>query len=203
MARRSDHTREELKQLILDASWQIVRQDGFESLSARRIANEIGYTPGTIYNLFDSMDDLYLQVNAKTLTKLYMLLSSPECNDPDKTADDNIKKMASLYTGYAQSNRNHWLMLFQHTMTEETDVPEWFNQKIEAMFHPLEGLIDQFFKAKNTKKAKMAARILWSSIHGLCFLQETNKIGLVDEKTSMQGMANYLIDTFLKGLDEK
>ena len=40
MARRSDHTREELKNLILEESWKIIEKQGFEGLTARCIARK-------------------------------------------------------------------------------------------------------------------------------------------------------------------
>ncbi len=85
MARRSDHTREELKVLIIEESWNIIKKHGFEGLTARRIAKNTGYAPGTIYNLFSSMDDLYLELNAKTLDLLLAVLSDPKCHDPKKS----------------------------------------------------------------------------------------------------------------------
>ncbi len=202
MARRSDHTREELKELILETSWNVVSVDGFEGLSARRVANEIGYTPGTIYNLFSSMDDLYLQVSARTLTHLHGLLSGSVCNDPKKTAIQNMRAMASLYIRFTQESRKHWLMLFQHTMPEGFDVPEWFEDKIEGMFTPLERQMQGYFSSEDTARKKMAARMLWSSVHGLCFLQETGKIGIVRQGASMEDVAHGLIDIFIKGIEK-
>ncbi len=73
MARRKDHSREELKDLILQAAWKIVGAEGYEGLTARRVAAEIGYAPGTIYNLFASMDDLCQQLCGRTLDDLYGL----------------------------------------------------------------------------------------------------------------------------------
>lgn len=67
MARRSDHTRDELRTLILEAAWSIIGQENAEGLTARRVASEIGYAPGTVYNLFESMDDLILNINLRTL----------------------------------------------------------------------------------------------------------------------------------------
>ena len=58
MARRSDHSRDELKALILDCAREIAEEEGLRGLTARRIATEIGYAPGTIYNLFSNLDDL-------------------------------------------------------------------------------------------------------------------------------------------------
>jgi hypothetical protein len=51
MGRRSVHSPEELRQLILDASQTIVERNGITGLSAREIARMIGYSPGTLYNI--------------------------------------------------------------------------------------------------------------------------------------------------------
>lgn len=167
---------------------------------ARRSSTGIGYAPGTIYNLFDSMDDLYVQVNARTLDNLNQVLKDKSCNDPSKTPSENMKAMADLYIEFTQKHRSHWLMLFQHTVDENFDVPEWLDQKIEKLFAPLENQMDNFFEQGQDRQKKTAARILWSSVHGLCFLQETGKIGVVGQDKSMHTIAHYLIDIFVKGL---
>lgn len=201
MARRSDHTREELKQLILDKAWKIAGKKGFEGLTARAIAAEAGYAPGTIYNLFKSMDDLILQINARTLDLLYETLSNPACNDPKKSPSGNMKAMAASYMAFARDYRPYWLMLFHFRLPEGRKVQKWYQGKIDALFEPLEKLLTPLFTERQKNKRKMAARVLWSSVHGLCFLQETGKVSIVSGDDGQAGdMAAYLIDTFLAGL---
>ncbi|MCK5284496.1 MAG: TetR/AcrR family transcriptional regulator [Alphaproteobacteria bacterium] len=118
MARRSDHTREELKKAILESSWNIVQKDGFSELTARHIASDIGYAPGTIYNIFNSMDDLYLNINSMTLDKLYDTLSSPKCQAAKKTPVQNMKKMAQLYREFTKEYKPYWLMLFTYILPD-------------------------------------------------------------------------------------
>ena len=75
MARRSDHTREELRRMALDAARAIIESDGLRALSTRRLAKAIGYTPGTLYQLFEDLDDLIIEVNVETLDALHAALS--------------------------------------------------------------------------------------------------------------------------------
>lgn len=201
MARRSDHTRQELSDLILNTSWKIVGKEGFEALTARHLATEIGYTPGTIYNFFKSMDDLYLQVNARTLDILYDTLSSPACSQPNVPLTENMKKMANLYMEFARKHRPYWLMLFNHRLPEGSKPENWYQEKIDRLFEPLESLLQDVFPVRNVKERKMAARVLWGSVHGLCFLQETGKVELVDSATkTSQTATHYLIETFMAGI---
>ncbi|MCK5375065.1 MAG: TetR/AcrR family transcriptional regulator [Alphaproteobacteria bacterium] len=202
MARRNDHSREELKTMIINSSWKIVSKHGLEGLTARRIAQDIGYAPGTIYNLFNSMEDLYLSLNAKTLDLLYDVLNDSTCNDPQKKPLQNMKIMAKHYMDFAQEYRPYWLMLFNLEITEDRIDTTWYSEKIDRLFSPLETLLSPYFSPKQTKKREMAARVLWASIHGLCFLQETGKIALVSKQNNTLDIADYLIDTFIKGLSK-
>ncbi len=70
MARRSDHSRDELYDMALEAARQIAEKEGLRGLKARGIAREIGYTIGTLYNLFEDLDDLIVHLNGRTLDAL-------------------------------------------------------------------------------------------------------------------------------------
>lgn len=202
MARRNDHTREDLKALILDTSWEIVRESGFEGLTARRIAKEIGYAPGTIYNLFNSMEDLYLALNARTLDLLYDALSNPACNNPKQKPINNMKAMATHYMDFAQKYRPYWLMLFNLKISEDRSLDKEYSEKIDRLFMPLESLLEPYFLTKGRKKRKIATRVLWAAVHGLCFLHETEKISIVSDRDNSSDVTGYLIDTFINGLKE-
>ncbi len=67
MARRADHTREELTELAITAGAELIRKNGFAAFSARKLATAIGYTVGTLYNVFGSYDEMILRINARTL----------------------------------------------------------------------------------------------------------------------------------------
>lgn len=203
MARRSDHTREELKALILEESWKIIEEDGFDGLTARKIAQNIKYAPGTIYNLFSSMDELYLQLNAKTLDLLLMVLNEPNCHNPNIAAIENMKAMAHNYMNFAATYRPYWLMLFNLKVTENRTDANWYHEKVGQLFTPLERLLEPYFSPTQKEKRKIAARVLWASVHGLCFLQETGKIAIISNQDNAPDMAGYLINTFIAGIEKE
>lgn len=200
MARRKEHTRAELEEMMLAESRKIIGESGFEGLTARKLAEAVGYTPGTIYNVFKSMDDLYLRLNAETLDRLYDVLSAPACNNPECAPLQNMKLMAAHYKDFCQQNRPYWLMLFEHKLASGRQAPDWFTEKIERLFLPLEDLLRPYYAPVADKKRKMAARILWSSVHGLCFLEQTGKFGLVNDEATINTMMDYLIDNFIAGI---
>ena len=70
MARRNQHSREELQDLAVAAVLEIAERDGVHAVSARSVARQIGYAPGMLYHLFENRDDLILHANARTLDTL-------------------------------------------------------------------------------------------------------------------------------------
>ncbi len=208
MARRKDHSREELENLILDAAWTIIGQEGVTGLTARRIATDIGYTPGTIYNVFRAMDDVVMGVNGRTLDKLYTILNDLSCENPPKDPTEQavmcMKTMARRYVAFAQEYRPYWLLLFYQGENEAVSVPETYTEKVHRLFQPLERILAPFFIAEDESEEKellrVAARTLWASVHGICYLQETGKSSVAYPTPDTMILIDHLIDTYMAGL---
>ena len=78
MARRSDHSREEIKEMALVAAEKMILANGKDGLSARKVAQEIGYTVGTLYLVFKNLDELILHVNGRTLDRLFEKMTADQ-----------------------------------------------------------------------------------------------------------------------------
>ena len=197
MARRSDHTRPELTRLAVDAARAIVAVDGPAALTARRVADEIGYTPGTLYNIFSSMDELVLRVNVITLRTLYETLTAVP--DARRGAADNLKAMARAYRSFAGQHRQHWLLLFLHNPDAGQMPPDWYLDEVGKLFSPLEELLKPLYGPRQNARRKLAARALWASVHGMVFLEETGRIPVIAATHGGDDMAALLIDNFVRG----
>ena len=85
MPPRGEHSRSELRALILAAAGEIAEADGLRGLTARAIAGRIGYSPGTLYNIFADLDDVVIQLNGATLDALHETLAAvPTAGDPEQ-----------------------------------------------------------------------------------------------------------------------
>ena len=193
MGRRSDHSREELSALILDAAWDIAGTEGLTGLTARRIADAIGYAPGTIYNLFDDLDELILQVRGRTLDALYDELSSlPQISEP-------ARDLLELGRGYIEFTRSHpilWSVTLDHHVPRDT-MPNWYHEKALRLFDLLEQALAPLFDDDNSREVAMAAQVIWSSLHGIYQLQSAGKL---IEPESLDEMTQLLIECFVDGL---
>ena len=194
MARRKDHTREELRTLAIESGRNIIMEQGFGGFSARQVAKEIGYTIGTIYNIFESHHDFILHINAVTLDEWF-----EQTQKVIKAAKkDKIIALAKFYLDYSQKNNNLWLTLFEHHLPQGELAPDWYQEKMAKLFGLLEAEILPEVGG-NVKKAETAARVLWSGIHGIAILANTGKLDVVGA-AAPEKLAESLIKNYLAGL---
>ena len=68
---RKAREREELKQQILDAARELFVRDGYESVSMRKIADKIEYSPAAIYTYFKDKDEILDCLCEETFLQLH------------------------------------------------------------------------------------------------------------------------------------
>lgn len=196
MSRRSDHSREEIHEMALAAAEKIVSEQGYQGLSARKIANQIGYTVGTLYLVFDNLDDLILQVNGRTLDRLHaqMLQEQLECQD----AKERLLQLGHTYIRFADHEHHRWQMIFEHRFPEGQKMPEWFQDKVARMFALVEKGLEPLANHHSTQEIAHAARALWGGVHGICILAITHKLDAAGVD-SVQELTQSLMENYLRG----
>ena len=186
MARRYDHTPEELKELAIAAGVSMIEEEGFAKFSARGVAARIGYTVGTLYHVFGSLDNFIMHINARTLDNWHQSLS----RSVSASKSDPVKSLAKGYLTFAKDNYNLFVTLFEHQVK---DVPEWYAPKMGQLFELVEHELQQ--RVSDKTKARHLAKVLWASIHGITVLSLSGKLEVVGSDS-----AEKLMETVLKGL---
>lgn len=194
MARRSDHTREELWRLTIDASKKIVEKEGLRGLRARQIARDIGYTIGTLYNLFEDLDDIIMHMNGETLDRLL-----GECSKVELAQDPNrdLERLVHCYLSFTYENPRLWNAIFEHKLPENRPVPDWFSEKVSKLLSMIERALAPVLSGRSDAEIHQHARILWMSLFGMTVLEGTGRLQ-EDETSSM--LASTLIKTYVDGL---
>lgn len=196
MGRRSTHTPDQLRQLILDAAQSIIETNGLAGLSAREIARRIGYSPGTIYNMFQNLDDVVLHVEARVLDALDQRLAQALAEGDPK---DKVVKLAESYLAFTSERPKLWNLLFEHYMPGGSDTPPWYQQKLELLMTRVESAMAPLFPPGADLARQRAARVLWAGVHGITSLATANKLSNVT--TEAAGiLVRDLISNYLTGL---
>ncbi|MBO0764774.1 MAG: TetR/AcrR family transcriptional regulator [Hyphomicrobiaceae bacterium] len=199
MGRRSSHTPQQIRALILDAAQEIIEVQGLAGLSAREIARRIGYSPGTIYNIFANLDDVVLNVEARVLDGLDRRLSEIQEGSDGAGADDRLIRIAHAYLAFTQEKPRLWNLLFEHHMPQGAELPAWYQQKLEGLTAQIERALRPHFAPGSEDERRRAARVLWAGVHGITSLSTADKLAVVTVETAAR-LIDDLIGTYLAGL---
>ncbi len=195
MGRRNEHTREELREIALQAAEQLVAAHGLAGLSTRKVVARIGYTVGSLYLIFRNLDDLIAQMNERTLDVLWERLEAAAVGRPPAAA---LRALAQAYIAFALAETHRWLALYQHRMPEGQSVPESFAAKVEQMFELVQRELALLGPRRLPADNALAARALWSGVHGICILGLDRKLEAVGGRT-IQEVSDSLLDHYLAG----
>ncbi len=196
MARRSDHSRDELYGLALTAAREIAEAEGLASLTARRIAGRIGYSVGTLYNLFDDLDDLILHLNGSTLDLLFEALSR---RPPGGAPEADLRALLGAYVDFTQDHRNLLNILLEHRLPVERAPPPWYSEKIGRLLSLLERALEPLFGPGREAETRHSARVLWGAVHGICSLSSAGRLDLLAAEP-VAVMTDTLLANYLAGL---
>ena len=196
MARRSDHTREELKEMALASAEQLLNEKPASELSTRQIATKMGYTVGTLYQIFKNLPDLLLHVNARTLKQLYDDCLQLELTN--LTPEEVILSYANIYLEFAHSHTGLWEVLFDNKVLTKDELPDWYLNQVNLLFSLVETQLKTLRPDASEMEVIKTSRVLWSSVHGICTLSINDNL-FAQSACSSNELNQSLIQNFLRG----
>jgi AcrR family transcriptional regulator len=193
MARRSDHSREELAELALLAATKLLRAHGAEGLTIRLIAAEIGYSPGTLYNLFENQDDLLLKIAARTLDDMLSEANSAITAQEPAAA---LHQLAAFYFRFTRAHAQEWRLVMEHRLPAGQRHPRWYRTKVVQVLGKVEEALVPLFTDSMAERRRRAAMMLFASMQGICSVTQPGALTAVPERMALE-LAHDLINAFL------
>ena len=135
--------RERLKANTLLVARRIVTNEGLGALQARRIANDAGCSVGTIYNLYDGLDDLIINVNAATLEDLGGNLRAEKERSVQAPLRERLTGLAMSYLMFALESQTSWRAIFEHQLAKDRTIPDWYRERQAELFGIVEDLLKE------------------------------------------------------------
>jgi AcrR family transcriptional regulator len=195
--RRARH-KQLLRQEILDAARQLLIKEGYDSLSMRRVAERIDYSPTAIYLHFKDKQELVFSLCEESFAKLVHELETLAGEFPDPMV--RLRKGMERYVAFGLKNPNHYLPAFVLPPPADLDV-----KRQQAMLSPessgmralatLRDTIADGVRAKQLRKVDpdVAARATWAALHGITSL-------LIVHEHFPWGDRNKVVETLIDSL---
>jgi AcrR family transcriptional regulator len=163
MGRRSDHTRSELNELLIEEGWRQLSEVGLARFSARDVAKRVGYSIGTLYNVFGSYDGLLLAINARTLA---MWAADLEARLAEADGGDRIAALVSGYFEFARRHPKAWVAVFEHHMADWGPAPVWYAKAVHEVLAIAAREIAATLPGADPAQVARLARSLIATVHG-------------------------------------
>ncbi|MEA3010984.1 MAG: hypothetical protein QOJ91_2676 [Sphingomonadales bacterium] len=162
--------------IILEGHRQLA-EVGFARFSAREVAKRIGYSIGTLYNVFGTHDRLILAINTRTfelwVDHLRVRLDSAE--------GDRIRTLVEGYFSFARENPNLWMAIYDHRLPPGVTIPP----EDQAVRGVLTEIVTREVAAVLPEPARddapRLARSLVATVHGHCTFALNGTFALMGE----------------------
>ena len=165
MGRRSDHTRSELQALLVEEGWRQLAEVGLSHFSARDVAKRVGYSIGTLYNVFGSYDGLLLAINARTLA---LWAADLRARMAAAEGGDRIAALVLGYFEFARRNPRTWIAVFEHHMADGGPAPAWYGAAVDEVMAIAAAEIAAALPHADPARLARLARSLVATVHGHC-----------------------------------
>jgi len=169
---RKEKYKEDVRQKILEVAKNLFLKHGYESTSIRKIAQQMEFSPTTIYLYYkDKGDIMYAlhQEGFKMLSSQFLVIQSVE--DPF----ERLKAMGRIYMRFALENPDFYELMFvmkepiefvnKHCASEWEEGEFAFNSLLKTVMDCKEV---GYFKQMDLNS--MALNV-WATMHGLCTLK--------------------------------
>jgi AcrR family transcriptional regulator len=182
VADRKEREKEEMKTKILEAAKKLFLDHGFEKTSIRNIAEEIEYSPGTIYLYFKDKNELLFALHQEAFQGLIakFIVVAP-ISDPF----EQLIAMGHEYLKFAIENPELYELMFLMTAPIEAlecrcDVWEDGHTALNLLI----ALIDScktkgYFKGQDSDDLAM---MIWANVHGFASLHLRKRMSMFPEE---------------------
>ena len=191
MARRSDHSREELAAMVVQGARAIARTEGWQAVSMRGIATRIGYAPGSIYNAVGDIDLVLLRVNAETLGELGADLETVLA----KTGPglEGALALADAYIGYVTKHARLWAALMERP--PPVPAPDWYAIARARLVEIVGAAIAPLFPDAHARR--LAVLALWAALQGVASLTLGGNLAFAGEGLNARRLARSIVRRYL------
>lgn len=165
-----------LRRAILDTSRHMLVSEGFNRLSMRRIAAEVGCSATSIYLYFENKDALLHALIDEGFELFYTLIrTTVKAGDP---AEKKLETLCLTFIDFGLSNPEYYEIMF---LIHPANITRFPVENFRRARRPVNMLIDTLNEGSEaglfeTENPGLTAHVIWSALHGAVTAILTNRM---------------------------
>ncbi|KAF6579113.1 TetR/AcrR family transcriptional regulator [Paenibacillus sp. SEL1] len=198
--KRRERESSEIRRKIIEAARSLFLNQGYAEVSMRKIADQIEYSPTTIYHYFANKEAVVreLLVEGNTLFLQALQQRVDEAQAAGLNALDTLKTVSDAYVRFGTANPEYYNILFISNL-ESVSLVSLIDSGRFKGFELLEAGLKAAMEEGCIMQGdeRLIARSVWSMLHGLTSLLLNFELPMAK---SNDELIAFTIDTFLRGL---
>ena len=119
--------RSDMQRQIVEIAGQLFTTEGFGAVSMRRIANDLGVSPMTLYKYYPSKLAMLSRLWTEIFEEVFELIEkgTRNTNDPD----EKLRAMSRIYVSFWMEHREKYHLVFMSSGLSREDVQSFVSQQ--------------------------------------------------------------------------
>lgn len=172
--RRTEHSQDELRDLIVEEGSRIVAEGGMSALTAREVARRIGYSATTVLAAMGGPDSMVTAVNTRTFALWVNELERTLALDPQ----DRIAALVGAYFDFATRNPRLWMAIYEHRLPVGHAIPDGQAEVRGRLTGMVAAEVASHLGIPVDKAAELSASLI-HTVHGHCHMWTTGSSDLM------------------------
>jgi AcrR family transcriptional regulator len=189
IAERKQRDKEARRAQILTSARQIAEQEGWPSVTVRRLSDEISYSQPVLYAHFGSREGILAAVAIEGFQELALALEKARKGAKPENA---VEAVATAYLKFAASSPALYEAMFSLGLSVPFDdaatPPELrfaFSQLLELF-------------GEQSRNLEVQAELFWASLHGIAELTRTKRLPSSRQKERVRALVDLLVSHEMK-----
>jgi len=197
---RREREREEIRTRILDAARELFANEGVDSVTMRRIADRIEYSPTAIYFHFRDKEALLAELcdcDFRAFAQGFAAIA----RIPDPVA--RFRAAGEAYVDFGIRNPSHYRLMFMTPKNATSETIEKGNPEEDA-YAFLKTIVADLSSGdllrEDLTDSDLVAQVIWSAIHGVVALEIAKCKDEWVEWRPVEERTRQMIDVMVRGV---
>jgi len=196
----SDDEIQDFRASLCEVAERLFAEQGYEGVTLRAIAAELGCSPMTPYRYFENKEAIFTAVRTAAFMRFGQAIQAATRAHPDPV--DRLGALARAYIRFAMAQPQAYRIMFEMAREAGIDAELLAQpEKREAIlcgWQPLVTALVELHEAGHVEGDPLTqAHLAWSALHGLVTLELSRKLLLGRE---FDDLVEPLIEFFLRGI---
>lgn len=167
----------------VEAATRLFARNGYDAVTMRALASELGCSPMTPYRYFGGKEDLFAAVRTEAFRRFAD--AQQAALDAGQAPFDQLAALRDAYVGFALAEPDAYRTMFELSQPAPGSYPELDAEGLRAFSYLLQATEAAVAAGLLSGDALTLAHLMWGSMHGLVSLHLAGKLTLGRELTEL------------------